>query len=255
MGEESNFIDNKNYMYKRLIIITFIAFLLTQNSFANQKKIIIEGNNRVSDETIKIYGEIDLGKEITDAKINSILKNLYETNFFEDVKISKEGNVLKINVKEYKLINQLLIVGEQSSKFKEEIKKNLNLKEKSSFIKSYLIEDTNQIKNFYSTLGFNFATVEAKFNEIDENNIDLIFEVNKGLETRISSITFIGNKKIKSKRLLDVIASEKHQFWKFISRNTKFSKNLVNLDIRLLKNYYQSLGYYNEHNFKFCRIK
>lgn len=232
-------------MYKRLIIITFIAFLFTQNSFANQKKIIIEGNNRVSDETIKIYGEIDLGKEITDAKINSILKNLYETNFFEDVKISKEGNVLKINVKEYKLINQLLIVGEQSSKFKEEIKKNLNLKEKSSFIKSYLIEDTNQIKNFYSTLGFNFATVEAKFNEIDENNIDLIFEVNKGLETRISSITFIGNKKIKSKRLLDVIASEKHQFWKFISRNTKFSKNLVNLDIRLLKNYYQSLGYYN----------
>ena len=94
-------------------------------------------------------------------------------------------------------------------------------------------------------MGYNFAKVEAKFNEIDKSNIDLIFDINKGNQTKISSITFIGNKKIKSKRLLDVIASEKDQFWKFVSRNTKFSTSLINLDIRLLTNYYKSLGYYD----------
>ena len=94
-------------------------------------------------------------------------------------------------------------------------------------------------------MGYNFSVVDAKFNEIDKKNIDLIFEIIKGEQTKISSITFIGDKKIKSKRLLDVIASEKDQFWKFVSRNTKFSKSLLNLDIRLLKNYYKSLGYYD----------
>ena len=136
-------------------------------------------------------------------------------------------------------------MGEPSSKVKTELKKIINLKEKNSFIKSNLAKDIELIKNFYSSMGYNFSNIEAKFNKINENNIDLIFQIKKGEQTKISSITFIGDKKIKSKRLLDVIASEKDQFWKFISRNTKFSKNLINLDLRLLTNYYKSLGYYD----------
>ena len=233
-------------MIKNLIVFIVLTLsFFTQNSFSASNQIIIEGNNRVSDETIEVYGDINLEKNIDEAEINKILKKLYETNFFEDVKVFIDGNILKINVKEYKTINQLLIVGEQSSRFKEELKKNLKLKEKSSFIKSYLVDDINKIKNFYSSIGFNFSTVEAKLNDIDENNIDLIFEINKGTETKISSITFIGDKKIKSKKLADIIASEKHNFWKFISNNTKFSQSLIDLDIRLLQNYYKSLGYYD----------
>ena len=228
-----------------IILLIFIFSFLTQNSFSASNRLIIEGNNRISDETIKVYGDINLDKTIDEVEIDKILKNLYETNFFEDVQIFLDDNILKINVKEYKIINQLLIVGEPSTKFKEELKKNLKLKEKSSFIRSFLIDDINRIKSFYSSLGFNFSIVDAKFNEIDENNIDLIFEISKGSETKISSITFIGDKKIKSKRLADIIASEKHNFWKFLTRNTKFSQNLVDLDIRLLQNYYKSLGYYD----------
>ena len=133
----------------------------------------------------------------------------------------------------------------KKKKFREEIKKNLNLKEKGSFIKSMLSKDIDKIKGFYSSIGYNFSNVEAKFNSIDKKNVDLIFEINRGNQTKISSITFIGDKKIKSKRLKDVIASEEDKFWKFISRNTKFSQSLSNLDIRLLKNYYKSLGYYD----------
>ena len=136
-------------------------------------------------------------------------------------------------------------MGEASSKMREELKKIISLKEKNSFIKNNLNKDISLIKDFYSSLGYNFAEVEAKFNSIDNTSVDLIFNIDKGVETKISSITFIGDKKIKSKRLLDVIASEKDQFWKFLSRNTKFSKNLLNLDLRLLTNYYKSLGYYD----------
>ena len=97
----------------------------------------------------------------------------------------------------------------------------------------------------YSSLGYNFAEIATKSKIIDQDNLDLIFEIKKGNQTKITSISFIGNKSVRSKRLKDVIASEENKFWKVISKNTNFSENLINLDTRLLKNYYKSLGFYD----------
>ena len=228
------------------IFIFFLGFIFT-SLHASEKisKIVIDGNERVSDETIKVYGNFDINKDINDAEINNILKKLYNTNFFEDIKIEFKQNILTVKVKEFPLVNQLVLVGEPSKRFRDEIIKNISLKEKRSFIESNIPKDIEIIKNFYSAFGYNFPTVEAKFKKVDEKNIDLIFEIQKGNQTKISSISFIGNKKIKNKRLLDVIASEEDKFWKFLSRNTKFNRNLIDLDLRLLKNYYKSLGYYD----------
>ena len=114
-----------------------------------------------------------------------------------------------------------------------------------SFIKNKLSKDVNTIKEIYKSLGYNSVNVETKIRKIDDDNLDLVFDIDKGNQTRISKIKFIGDKKIKDKRLRDVIASEEDKFWKVISKNTKFSQNLVNLDQRLLRNYYKSLGYYD----------
>ena len=86
------------------------------------KKIIINGNSRVSDETIKIYGEIEINKDIQERDLDKILKNLYSTNFFEDVKVNFANNVITINLKEYPFVNQLVILGEKSNNFKDQIK-------------------------------------------------------------------------------------------------------------------------------------
>ena len=75
--------------------------------------------------------------------------------------------------------------------------------------------------------------------------MDLIFEIERGEITRISKISFLGDKKVRERRLRDIIASEEHKFFKFITRNTRFSENLINLDKRLLINYYKSIGYYD----------
>ena len=74
----------------------------------------IDGNNKISNETIKIYGNIQLDKNYSDIDLNRILNNLYETDFFEDVKISINDNILEIIVKEYPIINQLVIIGEET---------------------------------------------------------------------------------------------------------------------------------------------
>ena len=229
------------------ILITVLFFVLNTISLKAEivKDVKISGNTRVSEETIKIYGGIKINEDYNEQQLNKVINNLYSTNFFENIEISLSNNVLDIRLIEYPVINQLVIIGEESKKYKDQIRKIIKLKEKDSFILNILSNDVETIKKLYSSLGFNFVKIESQIKEIDKSNIDLIFNIDKGEETLISKIVFTGDKKIREKRLKDVIASEENKFWKFISRNTKFSENLINLDIRLLTNYYKSLGYYD----------
>ena len=228
---------------KFLISIIILSFTSLKAEIV--KEVVIEGNKRVSDETIKVYGEIEINKDFSENDINNVLNNLYSTNFFEDVKINLNNNKLIISLKEYPVINQLILVGEKKKGNVEQIKKLIQLKERRSFIRSYLAKDIDIIKKLYSSLGYNFAEINAKIKEIDSDNLDLVIEIKRGNQTKISSINFIGNKNIRSKRLRDVIASEEDKFWKFISKNTNLSENLINLDKRLLINYYKSVGFYD----------
>ena len=232
-------------MRKLIIFFLLSIFYNTVISAEILKNVQITGNKRVSSETIKIYGDVVINKDYAESDVNKVLSNLYKTNFFENVKINLSNGTLFIEVSEYPVINQLIIIGEESVKYTNEIKKLINLKEKESFIKNNLIKDIEIIKQLYASLGYSFTEVETKAREIDQDNLDLIFQITKGEVSRISKISFIGNKMIREKRLKDIIASEENRFWKVISRNTKFSKNLINLDKRLLDNYYKSIGYYD----------
>ena len=232
-------------MIRLIYFFIFIIFFSSKIFAENVSKIEISGNKRVSDETIIIYGDIKLNKDYQENDLNVILKNLYSTDFFEDIKINLENNILYINLKEYPVISQLILIGEDSKRIRDQITKIISSKEKRSFIKSKISKDVELIRKLYSSIGSNNSKIEPKIKKLDDNNLDLIIELAKGSITKISSIKFIGDKKIRDQRLRDVIASEEDNFWKVISSNTKFSQNLVDLDIRLLTNYYKSRGYYN----------
>ena len=236
-------------MVKKSLIIFATLFLFLNSISLNAeivKKIEINGNSRISDETIKVYGQLkDLNSNYSKSDLDNILKNLYSTNFFENVSLEVKDNILYIVLEEYPVVNQLILIGEKSNKFKNEINKIISIKEKGSFIENNLNQDINKIKNFYSTLGYNFADVTAEIKEIDNKNFDLIYKIKRGKLTKISKISFTGDKKIKDKRLRDIIASQEDKFWKVISTNSRFSENLINLDTRLLINYYRSIGYYD----------
>jgi outer membrane protein insertion porin family len=236
-------LNKKNFI--TIYLLSFL-FLFNFNSYAKiVENVIINGNSRVSDQTILLYGKIDIKQNLDEEKINVILNNLNATDFFEDIKIEIKNSVLVINLKEYPVVNQIILKGEPSKKIAKEIKKNLKLKERNSFIKSYLSSDIEIIKEIYSSLGYNFASIETKINKVDNNNFDLLIEIIRGKKTKISSINFIGDKKLKDRKLRDIIASEEDKFWKVISRNTNFNQSLIDLDIRLLTNYYKSIGYYD----------
>ena len=229
-----------------LKIYTAIFILFFFNLSADIiKSLNVVGNDRISDETIKVYGEINLGEDYSSFDIDKILKNLYKTEFFEDVKISLSNGILDIDVKEYPIINYIDFQGESSNQVKKSILEKLKLKSKESFIENKLSEDINLIKKMYATIGFNFASVEAKIEKFDEKRINLIYTLDKGKKTNIAKINFIGDKKIKEKRLRDIIVSEEKKFWKVLSKNTFLNIKNIELDKRLLINYYKSLGYYD----------
>ena len=203
--------------FKFLIIIAISFFLSSILNSEIFKEIEISGNKRISPETIKVYGGIQrIGEDLSKSDLDKILKNLYSTNFFESVSVEISNGILKIDLKEYPTINQLIITGEKSTKIKDEIRKFIKLKEKNSFIENLLQEDIRIIKKLYSSAGYNFAEIDTKIKKINGDKIDLVFEIDKGDITKISKISFSGDKKIREKRLRDIIASEEDKFWKVI---------------------------------------
>ena len=233
----------------RIFIINLIILILATISANAEvlKKVEINGNERISNETIKVYGEIEINKNYSDTDLNEVIKKLYNTKFFSKISVNLDNGILKIDVVENPIINTITIEGEKAKKFKKEIVKFLSLKEKSSYIEADIRNDIETIKTFYKSLGFYSVKVDAKKQNVgnDSKRVNLIFSVDKGKRNKISKIYFLGDKKIKDKRLRDVIASEESKFWKVLSRNIYLNSNRIELDKRLLKNYYLSQGYYD----------
>ena len=114
-----------------------------------------------------------------------------------------------------------------------------------SFTEDQLQKDINLIKNILKANGFYFADVDISLIKNNElNSVRLKLNINQGDKARIKEIVFIGDKKIKDKKLLEVIASEEHKFWKFISNKVYLNQLTIDLDKRLLENYYRNLGYH-----------
>ena len=112
-------------------LILLLPLFLSQLKAEVINNIEINGNKRISAETIKVYGQIKpLNSDFSNADINNIIRNLYETNFFEDIDISIKNKTLIINLVEYPLINQIIIIGEPNSRVKKQIKDVISLKEK-----------------------------------------------------------------------------------------------------------------------------
>ena len=233
----------KTFFLSLFILISYTSFLKAEKV----NEIIISGNERISEETLIVYGEISKNKDYTQEGINNIIKKLYDTKFFSKISINFSNGVLKINVEENPIINSISLQGEPTKKFTKALLNFMTLKEKSSFIKNDVKKDVEIIREFYNQLGYYSLTVEARTMEVKGGNnlIDLIFIIDKGKREKITKIFFIGEKKIKTKRLRDVIATEEAKFWKFISRNIYLNNQRIELDKRLLKNYYLSKGYYD----------
>ena len=230
------------FLFKIIIIYcSIITFSLSEII----RDVIVEGNNRISKQTIITYGNIKLNTNYDNEKINDVLKNLYSTNFFEDISITKTNDSLKIIVKENKIIQTTIIEGVKSNTIKQSILETMYSKDKAPFLERKVSDDINRIKNAVNNLGYYFAEIESQILENNNDTVDLIININLGDKASIGKIEFIGDKTFKDRTLRNVIISEESKFWKFISKNKFINQNLIERDKRLLKNFYLNRGYYD----------
>ncbi len=231
----------------RLIFIIFIYLLFQSHAISkNIDNFEVNGNKRISKETIIVIGGIDIDKDIDENEINNALKKLYNSNFFSDIEIFISEKTLVINVQENPIISNIEFTNIKKESLIEVLKDLMSLKQRNSFSKNKLRSDLNTIRNFLKERGYYFSKVESSFVKNEQlNSVDLIIDVELGQKSKIKKISFIGDKKIKDKKLLRIIASEEHKFWKFLSKKVYLNQSIVDLDVRLLKNYYKNLGYYD----------
>ena len=243
-------------MIKKILIILLILFFGISKSYSDiVKKIIIEGNNRVSKETIIMFSSISTGDNLDQNSLNVILKNLYETNFFKDVSVKLENNNLVISIIENPLIENINYNGIESEKIKKILLQNLNLKSRSSYNELTLKKDKDLMLSNLKELGYHFSTIDVFVENLKNNKVEITYDIFLGNKARIKKISFIGNKIFKDSKLRSMIISEEYKFWKFISGKKYLNENLVEFDKKLLKNFYLNNGYYDVSiNSSFARI-
>ena len=231
------------------VLLNSLCFILTVFSthvFSETiNKIEIIGNDRISDETIKMFISSNTKNEINDLKLNQILKELYDTEYFEDVTVKFENETLLINVVENPIIENISYNGIKSSNILEIIKDETLIKSRSSYNEIAIKKDKLKITNILKNLGYYNSSVDVFIDNSKNNLINITFDINLGKKAKISKITFIGNKIFKDKKLRRIITSTEYKFWKFISGRKYLNQNIALFDERLLKNFYKNNGYYN----------
>ena len=237
-------------MFSKLIkfnLYIICIFLISIKSFAAEiiKKIEINGNDRVSDETIKMFSSVDVNQKLSSSDINNILKLIYDSNFFKDVSVKFDNNILSINVVENPIIQEINYEGIKSKRINDLILRNLSLKSRSSYDELILKNDKKKIQSSLKSLGYYFSNIDVYVEDLNDNKVNINYKIELGEKAKIKKISFIGNKIFKDKKLRNLIVSEEYKFWKFISGKKFLNENTISLDTRLLKNFYLNNGYYD----------
>ena len=192
-------------------IILFFVFFSVNAYSEIVNKVEVKGNQRISLETIVVFGDIVVGNNYERSDVNLLIKKLYDSNFFSNISVKLEYNLLTITVKENPLINSIVLEGEKADKFKEKLIELLTLREKGSFVENSVKQDVNIIKMFYRSLGYYFVKIDSEIEKLDKNRVNLLYKIDKGEKAKISKIYFLGDKKERDRKLRDIITSEENK--------------------------------------------
>ena len=234
-----------NFMTK-LFLFSFI-FLMKIGFVSAEivKSISVTGNDRITDETVIIFSKINIGNDLGMNDLNKIINNLYETDFFKNVTVNLRNNILKIDVLENSLVQSVEINGVKNKKLKQDLLDLLSITKNKSYSEEKSSDETLKISNFLKYSGYYFSNVDLTTEQNPNNTVNLIYDISLNKKAIIKKINFSGNKVFKSRLLSSVIVTEENKFWKFLSKKKYLNERQIQLDQRLLKNFYLNEGYYN----------
>ena len=231
----------------KIFIIFFFFISLVSNALADIiNDIEVKGNLRLSKQSIIIFSGLNINQDYNSDDLNIAIKKLDKTDFFNKIDFKVINDTLLIEVIENPIIEDLQIRGVKSKSFVKALNEKMELKNRKPFKDSTYQSDLNLIKNIIKQNGYYFSKIETSLTrDNDRNTIRLFYDIDLGKKAKISEIIFLGDKKLKDRKLRNVIASETSKPWKFISNKVYLNQSLIDLDRRLLENFYKNQGYYD----------
>ena len=202
----------------------------------------VEGNRRIESGTIESYMLLGSGDAFDPDRIDRSLKALYATGLFADVSLRRDGNVLVVKVAENPIVNRISFEGNRKLN-DEQLTGVLQLRSRAVFTPQLAQADRQHILDLYAKSGRFGATVEPKIIRLDENRVDVVFEITEGDTTLISRIAFVGNHAFGESRLREVIASREQAIYRILSTTDEYDPQRIGYDKELLNRFYFRNGY------------
>ena len=202
----------------------------------------VQGNQRIEESTIRSYMLVQPGDAFDPDRLDRSLKSLFSTGLFQDVSLQRQGGTLNVKVMENPIINRIAYEGNRKLT-DDQLLKTVQLKPRSVFTPQLAQADRQRILNAYAKAGRYAATVDPKIIRLDQNRVDVVFEINEGATTLVSRIAMIGNHAYSESRLREVIASREEAFYRFLSNSDQYDPERVNFDKELLRRFYLKNGY------------
>ena len=225
-----------------LTLLFLSSFIDTQALGEVVTDISVNGNQRVSEGTVRSYLPIDIGDEISPNILDKAIDRLFSTNLFSDVDISIENGLVNIVLKENPIINRVVVEGNDVLDA-DLLLAQLDIQPRRVYTKKVAIDGMQKLLEIYELSGRFGASIEPAIIELENNRVDLIFVVDEGPLIKITSIKFNGNERFSDRKLKQVIASREKRWWAFASSSDKYDEGRLNYDIRLLRQFYQTRGY------------
>lgn len=205
-------------------------------------EIEVVGTQRVDPETVRSYMTVKVGDTVDAVMLDRSLKALFGTGLFADVSLRPAGRRITVTVVENPVINRIAFEGNKRIK-DEELEREVELQPRRVFTRTRVQQDVQRILDVYRLSGRFAATVEPKVIQLEQNRVDLVFEIDEGPLTRIRSISFIGNKEFSDSNLRDVILTKEYAFWRILTTTDTYDPDRLSFDRELLRRHYLSEGY------------
>jgi outer membrane protein insertion porin family len=228
---------------KSLVTVLLTFSILTATTLADTiQSIQVTGNKRIESETVMSNLPIKTGDQFDDIQMNQALKDLFATGYFADVQIHRQGNGLVVEVTENSLINRISFEG--NSKLKDDkLLEEIQLRPREVLSRTKIQAAQQRILEIYRRMGRFDATVEPKVIRLEENRVDLVFEINEGEVTYVRKINFIGNKHFSSSKLEEQLFTKRARWFRLWASDDTFDPDRFTADQQNLQQYYYDMGY------------
>lgn len=209
---------------------------------ATVREIRVVGTERIEPATVLSYLELKQGDEASQEALDAALKALFATGLFADVNLSETNGIVTVKVAENPVINQIAFEGNDEIK-DEELQAEIQLRPRQVFTRTKVQSDVARLYDIYRRKGQYSAQVEPKVIKLDQNRVNLVFEISEGPVTDISTIRFVGNERFSDDELRAEMTSQEHRWYNFLTTADRYDPDRLSFDQEKLRQFYLKEGY------------